>query len=791
MKVPYKWLLEYVDIDRSIYEVADALTLSGSKVEEVIAAGKEIDRVVTGKILEIKKHPEAHSLVICQVDVKDEVVQIVTGANNITEGDVVPVALNGSSLPGGTKIKKGKLRGVESNGMLCSEEELGVANENSVHGIMILPGGTALGLDIKEVIGLDGGVIDFEITSNRSDCFGVYGIAREAAATYGVPLKKLETCYKDGEGDINNHLVVEIQDKLCRRYVAKMVKNVKIQESPEWIQEKLLEAGVRPINNIVDITNYIMIELGQPMHAFDYRYVGGKKIIVKRAEDDEKFITLDSIERKLNSSMLVIADADKAVAIAGVMGGENSEIKADTNVVIFEFANFNGSNIRLTSKKLGLRTDASGKFEKDLDPELALLATNRACNLVEQLGAGEIVGGIIDIYKEPQGETVLTVSASWISKFLGIEVSTERTKEILESLEMQVKVSENDILNITVPSFRQDIKIKEDIAEEVCRIYGYDKIPPIKIKGEAVEAIKTREQKLTGAVKEVMTASGLYEAITYSFVSPKVFNNINLPMGHKLRKTVVVSNPLGEDFSVMRTTIIPSMLDCLGKNYSKDNKEVGLFEVAKAYFPVDVVLPDEREMLCVGMYGEADVDFSVLKGVIENLIAKLGIEKAEFVADTENTSFHPGRCAKLLVRKKEAGVLGEMHPDVAQNYGMDNRVYIAEIDLYTLYEACKLERKYKVLPKFPGVSRDIAMLVQDEITVGEIENIIGRAGKELLESVKLFDVYKGKQVEEGLKSVAYSLVYRHDSKTLTDEEVNKVHDKIVKALTEKLKAVLR
>jgi phenylalanyl-tRNA synthetase beta chain len=789
MKVPYKWLLEYVDIDKSINEVADALTLSGSKVEEVITSGKEIDRVVTGKLLEIKKHPEAHSLVICQVDVKDEVVQIVTGANNITEGDVVPVALHGSSLPGGVKIKKGKLRGIESNGMLCSEEELGVADENSVHGIMILPQDTAVGLDIKELIGLDGGVIDFEITSNRSDCYGVYGIARETAATFGVPLKRLETFYKDGVDDINNHLKVDIQDNLCRRYIAKMVKNVKIQESPDWMQEKLLEAGVRPINNIVDITNYIMIELGQPMHAFDYRYVGGKKIIVRLARGDEKFVTLDRVERKLNSSMLVIADADKSVAIAGVMGGENSEIKEDTSTVIFEFANFNGPNIRLTSKKLGLRTDASGKFEKDLDPELAELALNRACFLVEQLGAGEIVGGIIDVYKEPQEKTVLTVSAPWISKFLGIEVSTERTKEILESLEMQVNVHENDILNITVPSFRQDIRIKEDIAEEVCRIYGYDKIPPINIKGEAVEAIKTKEQKLTGAVKEVMTASGLYESITYSFVSPRVFNNINLPEEHKLRKTVVVSNPLGEDFSIMRTTIIPSMLDCLGKNYAKDNKEVRLFEVAKAYIPVDAVLPDEREMLSVGMYGE--VDFYTLKGVIENLLVKLGIEKAEFVADTENPSFHPGRCAKLLVRKKEAGILGEIHPDVAHNYGMDNRVYIAEIDLYTLYEASKLERKYKVLPKFPAVSRDLAMLVKDEITVGEIENIIGRAGKELLESVKLFDVYKGKQVEEGLKSVAYSLVYRNNNKTLTDDEVNVVHDKIVKALTEKLKAVLR
>lgn len=789
MKVSYKWLLEYVDLNKSINEIADALTLSGSKVEEVIENGKEIDKVLTGKVLEIVKHPDADSLVICQVDMKDEVIQIVTGAKNLTVGDIVPVATNGSSLPGGIKIKKGKLRGIESNGMMCSEEELGIAGDEPVHGIMILPKDTPLGADIKEVIGLTGGVIDFEITSNRSDCFGVYGIARETAATFGVSLKKLKTSYADGADDINNHLSVSIEDGLCRRYTAKMIKNVKIQDSPKWMQEKLLEAGVRPINNIVDITNYIMIELGQPMHAFDYRDIGGKKIIVRRAEENEKFVTLDSVERKLDSSMLVIADADKSVAIAGVMGGENSEIKDDTETIIFEFANFNGPNVRVTSKKLNLRTDASGKFEKDLDPELTLLALNRACSLVEELGAGEIVGGIIDVYKEPVKPVELEVSAAWISRFLGIEISAQRIVEILESLELKITAINNDIIKIEVPSFRQDVRIREDVAEEVCRIYGYDKIPPIKIKGEAVEAIKTSEQKLTIAVKDAMTSSGLYEAVTYSFVSPKVFDNIILPEEHKLRKNVVISNPLGEDFSIMRTTIMPSMLDCLGKNYARDNKEVGLFEVAKVYIPGEELLPDEREILSIGIYGE--VDFYSLKGIVENLLSTLGIEKAEFVPETENSVFHPGRCAKLLVRKKDAGVFGEVHPDVADNYGMDNRVFLAEIDLYTLYEASKLEKKYKALPKFPAVSRDIAMLVEDKVTVGEIESIINRAGKELLESVKLFDVYKGKQVAEGFKSVAYSLIYRHEGKTLTDDEVNKVHDNIVKSLREKLNAELR
>lgn len=791
MKVPYNWLLEYVDVNKNvnINEMADALTLSGSKVEEVIENGKEINKVITGRVLEIKKHPEAHSLVVCKIDIKTEIIQIVTGATNLTVGDVVPVAVHGSTLPGGVKIKKGKLRGMESNGMMCSETELGIAGIEAADGIMILPQDTELALDIRSLIGLTGGIIDFEITSNRSDCFGVYGIAREAAATYGVHLKPLNLAYVEGKDDINNHLEVKIEDPLCRRYTAKMIKNIKIQESPVWMQEKLLEAGVRPINNIVDITNYIMIELGQPMHAFDYRDIGGKKIIVRRAENDEKFVTLDSAERKLNSSMLVIADSEKAVGIAGVMGGENSEIKNDTQTVIFEFANFNGPNIRLTSKKLNLRTDASGKFEKDLDPELTLIAMNRACSLVQELGAGEIVGGIIDVYKSPVKPVVFEVCPLWISKFLGIEVSIDRIIEILSSLEIKVENLESGLLKLEIPSFRQDIKIREDVAEEVCRIYGYDKIPPIKIKGEAVEAIKTREQQLTYAVKGAMVSSGLYESITYSFISPKVFDNINLPENHKHRTNVVISNPLGEDFSIMRTTIIPSMLDCLGRNNARDNKETGLFEVAKVYIPIGETLPDEREMLSIGMFGS--VDFYSLKGIVENLLKTLGIEKAEFIPVSDNPTFHPGRCGKLLVRKKEAGIFGELHPDVAQNYGIDTRVYIAEIDLYTLYEAAKIDKKYKVLPKFPAVTRDIAMVVEDMVTVGEIENIIGRAGKELLEDVKLFDVYKGKQVPEGFKSVAYSLLYRHTEKTLTDDEVNKVHNNVIKALTEKLKAELR
>jgi phenylalanyl-tRNA synthetase, beta subunit, non-spirochete bacterial len=787
MKVPYKWLQEYAPVDKDINEAADALTLSGSKVEEVIETGKEIDKVVTGKLIETEKHPDADKLTICMVDVGNEVIQIVTGADNIKTGDLVPVALHGSSLPGGIKIKRGKLRGVESNGMLCSEVELGIANEDSIHGIMILPQDTPIGVDIKKILGLDGGVIDFEITSNRHDCYSVYGIAREASATFGVELKDLETSYTENDDDINKYLSVEIKDSCCRRYAAKMIKNVKIAPSPEWMQERLKEYGVRPINNIVDITNYIMIELGQPMHAFDYRYIDDKKIIVRKAEQNEKFVTLDGAGRSLDSSMLIIADGKKAVAVAGVMGGENSEVMEDTGTIVFEFANFDGANVRITSKKLGLRTEASAKYEKDIDPNLIDTAIGRACHLINLMGAGEVVGGTIDIYPAPVKPHTVEVSSAWINKFLGIEISTSRMKEILKSLKMEVEGDE--IFKITVPTYRQDVKIKEDVAEEIVRMYGYDKIPNEKISGEMVEAAWTPEQKLLRIVKNAMVASGLYESMTYSFVSPKVFDKVNLPSDHELRKTVNILNPLGEDFSVMKTTGIPSMMECLGRNYARDNKQVGLFEVSRVYIPSDRVLPDEYDRLIIGMYG--DTDFFRLKGIVENLLSELGVEKVDYIRENENVMFHPGRTARLSVRKKPAGVFGEIHPEVAEKYGIDERVYIAEIDLKTLYSTSNVEKHYKALPKFPAVTRDIAMLVSTDVMASEIENIIRRSGGSLIEDLKLFDVYTGKQIPEGKKSVAYSIVYRSETKTLVDEEVNKVHDRVVKELESKLGAQLR
>lgn len=786
MKIPYKWLLEYVDLDKDIKEASDALTLSGSKVEEIIQNGKEIDRVVTAKLIQLEKHPDADKLQICQVDIKDEVIQIVTGATNIKVGDIVPAALHGSSLAGGVKIKKGKLRGVESNGMLCSEAELGIADESSVHGIMILPENTEVGVDIKEALGLNGGVIDFEITSNRADCFSVYGIAREASATFNRPLKKLDLSFNENNENITNYLNVEIKSELCNRYIAKMVKNVKIKPSPDWMKQRLEEAGVRAINNMVDITNYVMLELGQPLHAFDYRDIADKKIIVRRAKDNEKFKTLDGNERILDSSMLVIADDERAVGVAGVMGGENSEIKDDTNAIVFESANFNGPNTRITSKKLGLRTEASSRFEKELDPNLAEIAINRVCHLVELLGAGEVVGGVIDIYPRVVLPHNINVSSKWINEFIGINSDAAQMKSMLQRLGMEV--SGEETLSIKVPTFRQDVKIKEDVAEEIARLYGYDKIPSVKMHGETVEAVWTKEQKLTKLVKNTMAASGLYEVLTYSFVSPKVYDSINIPLYDKLRNNVVIKNPLGEDFSVMRTTAIPSILELLGRNYSRDNREAGLFEVARVYIPGNEQLPDERDKLIIGMYGK--VDFYALKGIIENLLMELGIDKVEYVREASNPAFHPGRTAKLLIRKQDAGIFGEIHPAVSENYGIDQRVYMAELDLKLIYEASKMDRKYKALPKFPASIRDIAMLINEEVPVGEIENAINKAGKELIEKIELFDVYKGKQIPDGMKSVAYSITYRAN-RTLKDEEVNAVHEKVVNAIVEKFGAQLR
>ncbi|EDS76175.1 phenylalanyl-tRNA synthetase, beta subunit [Clostridium botulinum C str. Eklund] len=789
MLVPINWLKDYVDINISPQELGDALTLSGSKVEEVIVTGDVINKVVTGKIIKIEKHPDAEKLSICQVDVNsEEPIQIVTAATNMKEQDIVPVALHGSTLADGTKIKKGKLRGVPSNGMFCSEEELGIVGDEPVVGLMILPENTPLGREMKEVIDLEKASIDFEITSNRPDCLSVIGIAREVAATLGTSYRKPSTEYKvQNSENINNTLKVEVKDELCRRYMARGVKNVKIAPSPSWMQERLLEAGVRPINNIVDITNFVMIELGQPMHAFDRREITSNTIVVERAKNGEKFITLDEEERELNEDILNIKDGDRTIALAGIMGGLNSEVKEDTTEVVFECANFDGTNIRVSSKKLNLRTEASGKFEKDLDPNAVEEAMNRACHLIQELGAGEIMEGTIDVYGNKKETHTVTVNSTWINRFLGTDISKEQMKEYLDRLELLTEISGEDLV-ITVPTFRCDINIKEDVAEEIARIYGYNNVKTTIPSVETLRGGKSTKQLLQDKIVDTLIASGLNQSIAYSFVSPKVFDKILVPEDSELRKVVTIRNPLGEDYSIMRTTSIPSMMESLSRNYSRNNSEVRLFEIGKIYIPNENELPEERNIISLGMYG--NVDYLDLKGVVENIIDELGVEKVKFQRESENPSFHPGKTAALYIKKEFIGVVGEIHPDVAEKYEVDERCYVAELNMDILLKHTKIQKKYISLPRFPAVTRDLAVIIDRDILVQEIEDIIKNQGGKLLESAKLFDVYEGKQIPDNKKSIAYSLVYRGD-RTLTDKDVNKVHDKIVRALEHKLGAELR
>lgn len=793
MKVPYSWLNDYVDINVNATELGDLLTLTGSALEGIIVQGDLINRVVTCKFKSIEKHPDAEKLNVCLVDIgEDEDLQIVTAATNMKVGDIVPVALHKSTLADGTEIKKGKLRGIVSNGMFCSEAELGLKGEDEVDGLMILPSDAPLGVEIKEYLGLKKETLDFDITSNRPDCLSMVGMARETAATLRTTYKMPNMEYKTTSNiNINDELTVEVKDSLCRRYMARGVKNVKIGPSPKWMQDRLLEAGVRPINNIVDITNFVMLEIGEPMHAFDKREIKTNTIVVEKALNGEKFITLDDSERELDDTVLCIKDGERPVALAGIMGGQNSEVKEDTTEIIFECANFEGANIRVNSKKLGIRTESSSRFEKDIDPNLAELALNRACALVCELGCGEVMEGTIDVYNEVKEVSSISVDSKWINKFLGTNISKEEMKRCLNSVDLNTEIN-GDNLDITIPTFRIDIAIKEDIAEEVARIYGYNNIEGTIFKVQTEREPKYRKEILDDKVVEIMTASGLNQSISYSFISPKAFDKIVLPEDSDLRRVVTIKNPLGEDYSVMRTTTLASMMESLARNYSRNNSEAYLFEIGKVYIPSEdpTELPIEKNILTVGIYG--DVDYLNLKGIVENLIDGLGVKGVKFLRESENPSFHPGKTAKLIVgRKTEAGVFGEVHPDVNENFGIEVPCFVAEINLDAVYDNAELERKYKVLPKFPAVTRDIALLVEEAILVQDIEDTIRRAGGNIVEKVELFDIYRGEQVEEGKKSIAYAIVYRNESKTLTDKEVNKVHDKILRSLEHKLGAILR
>jgi phenylalanyl-tRNA synthetase beta chain len=789
-----KWLKDYVDIKVDLKTFADKMTMSGSKVERVEELGKEIENVVVGKILKIEKHPDADKLVIGQVDVGSEVIQIVTGASNIKEGDYIPVAMHGSILPGGVKIKKGKLRGIESNGMMCSAEELGIDTDNLpeelLDGIYILDREYPLGKDIKEVLGLNDAVVEFEITNNRPDCLSIIGIAREAAATFGEKLDYPAISYKDNKENIKDYIDIEVRNaELCTRYAAKVVKNVVIKESPAWMQERLKKAGVRAINNIVDITNFVMLELGQPMHAFDYRKLEDKKIIVRNAKAGEVIKTLDEIDRNLDESMLVIADGKKPTGIAGVMGGYGSEIEDDTSILVFESACFNPVNIRLTSKKLGLRTEASSRFEKGIDAELAKLALERACSLIEQLGAGEVVGGIIDIYPSPKKARKLDLRVNRVRDFLGTDISEEMMISYLKPLGF--KVEKNTDLEVYVPTFRDDVEGEADLIEEIARLYGYDNIPSKLMDTTFTQGGIDYRQKIRKLAKDNMAAQGLYEVVTYTFVSPNVYNKINLKAENPLRNAIKLMNPLGEDQSIMRTTIIPNMLEVISRNYNMKIDEGKFYELSKIYLSEKLPLEElaeEKETLTIGMYGK--IDFFDLKGVIENLLEELNIDKYRILS-SNNDSMHPGRTAELLINNKRVGCLGEIHPEVLDKYDIPVRVYIAELDFEEIIKQSTLEVSYRPLPKYPSVDRDIAVVVAEEITAGQVEEIIKNKGGKLVEEVKLFDIYRGSQIQQGYKSMAYSIIYRSDEKTLEEEDISKVHNKIINSLINQVGAALR
>ena len=789
MLVPLKWLRDYVDIDIDTQEFADMMTMTGSKVEKVDFFGKETNGVEVCKILEIEQHPDADRLKVTKVEVANgEILQIVTNATNIKVGDYVPVARIGAVLPGDFKIKKGKLRGVLSEGMFCGAEELTIPSafveDHKKDGIYILDHQDSfeLGMDVRDVLGINDALIEFEITSNRPDCRSIIGIAREAAVTLGKELKypeiKVQAC------DEEMSFEIDIQTDLCKRYCGRVVKDVKVGPSPYWMQRKLIEAGMRPISNIVDITNYVMLELGQPLHAFDLDDIKYNKMTVKMAEQGEKFTTLDGVERTLTSDMLVIGNQDKTLDLAGIMGGENSEIKDTTTSIFIEGASFAKENIRATSKKLGLRTEASSRFEKGIDINLAEEAVNRACQLIEELGCGTVLNGMLDYYPQKEEVQKVTVNPVRINKLLGVNVPMDQFINILESLEFKCNLVSSEVLELEVPTFRLDITEDADILEEIARIYGYDNIPSASLEGNATAGVKTEKQKFIDNVKSNSIACGLNEILTYSFVSPRGVDKINLPADDEKRNFVKIMNPLGEETSVMRTTLIPNMLDVISTNISHKVEEVSAFECGNTFIPQEG-LPIETKKYCVGMYGK-EVDFFVLKGVIESVLNNVGLKGYEIEPETTNLTFHPGRCAKIVYNNIYIGTFGELHPNVIENYNLGQRVYVAEINIDTVFENLNLTKSYNPLPKYPSTSRDIALIVKEEI-----EDIIKANGEDLVESYKLFDVYKGAQIEEGHKSIAYSITYRSKDKTLTDEDVAKVHEKILSELSEKLNANLR
>ena len=790
MNLSMKWLSDYVTLDTTVKDFCAAMTMSGSKVEVATEEGSEIKNVVVGKLLSVVPHENSDHLVVCQVDVgQEQPIQIVTGAPNVKAGDIVPVALCGAELPNGVKIKKGKLRGVESNGMLCSLGELGLTVHDFPYaiadGIFLIQEDCQIGQDIHEAIGLNDTSVEFEITSNRPDCLSVTGLAREAAATYHVPLNLKKPTFQGIDGNIQDALQVEIQNKeKCPRYAAGIVKNVKIAPSPRWMRERLRASGVRPINNLVDITNYVMLEYGQPMHAFDLRYVKDGKIVVRNAAEGETITTLDGVTRTLSPEMLVIADAEKPIAVAGVMGGEYSGIMEDTNTVVFESAYFEPVQVRRTAKKLGMRTDASARYEKGLAPEGCLRTLERAFELVELLGAGEPVRTHIDLNYNEKQRNRIPFDPDWINKFLGTDISREEMCDTMKMLEIEV-----DGDTCSSPSFRIDLERPADLAEEVARIYGYNNIPSTVIKGIA-NASLTPKQKFRRTLENATVAVGCYGILTYSFISPKYFDKIALPADSSLRKTVVISNPLGEDTSVMRTTTLPSMLETLSLNYKNRNAAVALYEIGKEYLPTAPdKLPEEPDRLTIGMYGD-DADFFTLKGMVETILETAGLHDCTYKACGTDAPFdeicalHPGRSAVIYAGETPIGYLGEVHPTVQKNYDIGTRTYVAKLLIDEMQPLAQTEITYQPLPKFPAITRDLSLVCADEVPVGDLQAAMKNAVGNILEQITLFDVYKGEQIAAGMKSVSFSIRMRSHEGTLTDEQADAAMKRVLKALKE-------
>ena len=801
MNTPLSWIKAYVpDLDVTPQEYTDAMTLSGSKVEGYELLDADLDKIVVAKIVKIEKHPDADKLVVCQVQIDEDgtTTQIVTGAKNVFEGAIIPAVLDGGRVagghdgnktPGGIKIKKGKLRGVESNGMMCSIEELGSTKEMypdaPEDGIYIFNSNPEyadlkLGSSAIEALGLKDAVVEYEITSNRVDCFGVLGIAREAAATFRKEFIPPVVEVKENNEKTSDYISVDIEAKdLCPRYVARVVKNIKLAPSPLWMQRRLSANGIRPINNLVDITNYVMEEFGQPMHAYDLSQIAGNKIVVRRGKDGETFTTLDGVERNIDSSMLMICDAEKPVGIAGIMGGENSKVTDDIQTVLFEAACFDGTNIRLTGKKLGMRTDAQAKFEKGLDPNNAIDAINRACQLIVELGAGEVVGGCVDVYDEVTQPKRIPFEPKKMNKLLGTNVSESEILEYFDRIELQYDEETNEIV---VPTFRQDLECMADLAEEVARFYGYDNIPTSLPTGEATTGKLSFKLRIEGVARDVAEQFGFSESMNYSFESPKVFDKLLIPTDSELRKTVVISNPLGEDFSIMKTTPLNGMLNSLSTNYNRRNKNVRLYEMSNVYLPKEgEQLPDERVQFILGMFGNGD--FFDLKGVVEEFYEKVGLKKPVSYDPKAGKPFlHPGRQANMIYDGVVIGYLGEVHPEVADNYDIGERAYVAVLDMPEIVARASFDVKYTGIAKYPAVTRDISMIMKKEVLAGQIEEIIRKNAGQYLESFKLFDIYEGAQIQEGHKSMAYSISFRAKDRTLEDKDVQKAMDKILKVL---------